>query len=119
MTTLRRHLTPLFATILALSLCACKTNTTTTSASTNQAPSNQNGGPGGQPPGGSSAADVSYKGAVEITTKDSQTGQTYASTTSDESALLISTSDEVTQSQIQLLQRRAILMAVTTATSMD
>lgn len=96
MTTLRRHLTPLFATILALSLCACKTNTTTTSASTNQAPSNQNGGPGGQPPGGSSAADVSYKGAVEITTKDSQTGQIYASTTSDESALLISTSDEVT-----------------------
>ena len=96
MTTLRRHLTPLFATILALSLCACKTNTTTTSASTNQAPSNQNGGPGVQPPGGSSAADVSYKGAVEITTKDSQTGQTYASTTSDESALLISTSDEVT-----------------------
>ena len=96
MTTLRRHLTPLFATILALSLCACKTNTTTTSASTNQAPSNQNGGPGGQPPGGSSAADVSYKGAVEITTKDSQIEQTYASTTSDESALLISTSDEVT-----------------------
>ena len=96
MTTLRRHLTPLFATILALSLCACKTNPTTTSASTNQAPSNQNGGPGGQPPGGSSAADVSYKGAVEITTKDSQTGQIYASTTSDESALLISTSDEVT-----------------------
>ena len=96
MTTLRRHLTPLFATILALSLCACKTNTTTTFASTNQAPSNQNGGPGGQPPGGSSAADVSYKGAVEITTKDSQTGQIYASTTSDESALLISTSDEVT-----------------------
>lgn len=96
MTTLRRHLTPLFATILALSLCACKTNTTTTSASTNQAPSNQNGGPGGQPPGGSSAADVSYKGAVEITIKDSQTGQIYASTTSDESALLISTSDEVT-----------------------
>ena len=97
MTTLRRHLTPLFATILALSLCACKANTTTTSASTNQAPSNQNGGPGGQPPGGGgSAADITYKGAVEITSADTQTGQTYASTTSDESALLISTADAVT-----------------------
>ncbi len=97
MTTLRRHLTPLFATILALSLCACKANTTTTSASTNQAPPNQNGGPGGKPPGGGgSAADITYKGAVEITAADTQTGQTYASTTSNESALLISTADAVT-----------------------
>ena len=71
-----------------------------------------NGGPGGTPPekpdgmpGGSggfgggpggSSAEINYAGAVEVTSGDTQTGQTYASTTADESALLISTSDEVT-----------------------
>ena len=56
-------------------------------------------GPGGNPPGGapggSSSADIDYSGAVEITSADSQSGQTYASSTADESALLISTSDDV------------------------
>ena len=51
------------------------------------------GGPGG--PGGSSA-DIDYKGAVEITSADSQSGQTYATDASDESALLIATGDAVT-----------------------
>ena len=65
-----------------------------------------NGGPGGTPPGGfgggnggpgvSSSSSVDYSGAVEIASADSQTGQTYTSTTADESALLISTSGEVT-----------------------
>ena len=57
------------------------------------------GGPGGMPPGGfdgNAAADIDYAGAVEITSADSQKGQTYASTTADQSALLISTSDAVT-----------------------
>ena len=73
-----------------------------------------NGGPGGTPPdgnggnppdmpggggggfgGGSSSADISYSGAVEITSADSQDSRTYASDTADQSALLISTSDEV------------------------
>lgn len=59
-------------------------------------------GPGGNPPGGggfgggSSNADIDYTGAVEIAADDSQDGNTYASTTADESALLISTSDNVT-----------------------
>ena len=52
------------------------------------------GGPGGGP--GGSSADIDYKGAVEITAADSQSGQTYASDTADESALLISTKDAVT-----------------------
>lgn len=47
-------------------------------------------------PGGSSSADIDYKGAVEITSSDSQSGQKYDSSTADESALLISTSDDVT-----------------------
>ncbi len=65
-----------------------------------------NGGPGGTPPdgnggsggvpGGSSSADLDYSGAVEISSGDTQEGQAYASTTADESALLISTSDDVT-----------------------
>ena len=60
-------------------------------------PSDGFGGPGGTPPGGfggghgGSSADISYSGAVEITSADSQAGQVYASTTADESALLIST----------------------------
>ena len=62
-------------------------------------PPDGQGGPGGAPggaPGGSSSADIDYSGAVEITAADTQSGQTYASTTSDESALLISSSDAVT-----------------------
>ena len=60
-------------------------------------PSDGFGGPGGTPPGGfggghgGSSADITYSGAVEITSADSQAGQVYASTTADESALLIST----------------------------
>ena len=60
-------------------------------------PEGMNGGPGGfgGGPGGSSA-DIDYAGAVEITSADTQSSQTYTSTASDESSLLISTSDEVT-----------------------
>ncbi len=54
--------------------------------------------PGGGFGGGMSSADIDYSGAVEITESDSQDGQTYESSTADESALLISTSDEVTVS---------------------
>ena len=83
------------------------------------APPDGNGGPGGTPPGdppdgngggtppggfgggmpggpGRSSADITYAGAVEITSADTQNGQTYVSTTADESALLISTADDVT-----------------------
>ena len=60
-------------------------------------PPDGQGGPGGGP-GGSSSADIDYSGAVEIASADTQSGQTYASSTPDESALLISTSDDVTVS---------------------
>ena len=53
-----------------------------------------NGGPGGAP--GGSSADINYSGAVEISSADTQSGQTYDSSASDENALLISTSDDVT-----------------------
>ena len=54
------------------------------------------GNPGGGQPGGSSSSDVVYAGATEITSAATQSGQTYTSTTADESALLISTADAVT-----------------------
>ena len=57
------------------------------------------GGPGGAPPSGGpggSSADVTYDGATELTAAAAETGKTYASSTSDQSALLIATSDAVT-----------------------
>ena len=69
-------------------------------------PPDGRGGPGGTHPGGfgggmpgggpgGSSADIDYSGSVEITSADAQSGQSYTSSTSDESALLISTSDDV------------------------
>ena len=58
-------------------------------------PDGQGGGPGGGGPGGNSS-EVVYGGATEITSADTQDGKTYASSESDQSALLISTSDDVT-----------------------
>ena len=57
------------------------------------APPDGAGGPGGGP--GGSSADIDYSGATEITSADSQEGQTYESSTVDQSALLISTSEDV------------------------
>lgn len=56
-------------------------------------------GPGGAPGGfggGSSSADIDYTASVEITASDTQENQTYESTTADESALMIATSEAVT-----------------------
>lgn len=68
-------------------------------------PDGGNGGPEGQPPEGGqgeaggapggSSSDFEYVGATEITSADSQDSQTYASTTADESALIVNTSDAV------------------------
>ena len=95
-----------FCILLALamigSLCACGSTTADTADTGDTAAAGEmpQGGPGGGMPGGApgsgSSADVDYAGAVEIVSADSQNGQTYASTTADESALLISTSDAVT-----------------------
>ena len=61
-------------------------------------PPDGNGGLGGMPGGapGGSSADIEYAGAVEITSGDAQDDESYESTSSDENALLIATSDEVT-----------------------
>ena len=65
-------------------------------------------GPGGAPPGGapggkpgsSSSADLTYSASTEITSAASENGKTYSSSTADESALLISTTDDVTISNM-------------------
>lgn len=62
-------------------------------------PDGNGGGPGGAPggaPGSSSSSDLTYTAAVEITSAETQADQTYASSTADESALIISTDAEVT-----------------------
>ncbi len=51
------------------------------------------GGPGGT--SGSSSSDIEYKGTKEVSSCETITGETISSTTADESALLISTSENV------------------------
>ena len=53
------------------------------------APQEGMGGPG------SSSADIDYSGAVEITSADTQENQTYETSAEDQSALLISTAEDV------------------------
>ena len=54
------------------------------------------GGPGGAP--GGSSAEIDYTASVTISSGEEQDGQSYASTASDENALLITSSEEVTVS---------------------
>ncbi len=101
----------LLAALLVICLAACGNSASTDSNDTTNAAGDfpgepPEGGPGGTPPDGNgggpggapggSSADIDYAASVEISSADEQSGQTYASTTADESALLISTSDEVT-----------------------
>ncbi len=114
-----KHIRKIFALLLAamlvVSLAACGSSTDNNSTDSNDPteqttaedrPENTSGGepgggPGGTPPdgngapGGNSGSDIDYTGAVTITSADSQNSQAYTSTTADESALLISTSDDV------------------------
>lgn len=54
------------------------------------------GTPGGAPGGSSSSSSVTWSGATEYTSAGAYTGQTYSSTTADQNAVLIDTSDAVT-----------------------
>ncbi len=75
------------------------TDSSTEAASSEKGPMGtppDGGAPGGGAPGGSSSADINYVGATEITSADTQDSQTYTSTTADESALLVNTSEDVT-----------------------
>lgn len=90
--------------ILSMNIVACQTQAATTASAGTETSSSTESGKPGTPPGGapggapsqSSSKNITYSGAVEISTGDSQSDKTYTSTTTDESALLISTSDAVT-----------------------
>ena len=115
---MKKYISIILAILLVVMLAACgtTTDTTTTSSDDTTASSNQGGpggnppdmpgenggGPGGGDPGGSSSSDVTYAGATEITSATTESGKTYASSTSDESALMINTSDAVTVSDFTL-----------------
>ena len=102
----KRIISMLLAALVALSaLTACggstgsvQSDTTTASeqSASNGAPPDAPPGGFGGGPGGSSSADIDYTAAVEISSAETQENQSYASTAADESALLISTSGEVT-----------------------
>ncbi len=61
-------------------------------------PEDGEGGPGGAPGGaqGGTSSEVVYEGTEEITGSASETGKTYTSDSSDVSALIIDTTEEVT-----------------------
>ena len=61
-----------------------------------EAPGNPPDGEGGGFGGGGSSADIDYSASTEITSQDTQEGETYTSDTADVSALMVSTSDDVT-----------------------
>ena len=100
------------ALIAALAACASTTATTDTGSETSTTASQS--GPGGTPPDGpggqggpggapgGSSSEVVYGGATEITSAATEDGKTYSSSASDESALMISTTDAVTVSNFTL-----------------
>ena len=102
---MRKFLLVLTVLILALSLTACSTDTPSSESASmpgGNPPDKPGGGPGGSGgpggqggPGGSSSS-VTYVATVEITSSDTQSGQTYSSTSSDVSAMMISTDKAVT-----------------------
>ena len=86
----------LIVLVLAVSCDATATVASSTNSVSTSSNSSGKPGSGSRPGSGSSSSSVKYSGAVEITSADSQSGQTYQSSTTDESALLISTSEAVT-----------------------
>ncbi|MBQ3871717.1 MAG: hypothetical protein II780_03335, partial [Clostridia bacterium] len=98
----------LLAALLMISIISgCSKSTDTSSGTQEQGSHEGSGGPGKPPeghggPGGSSSGDIEYSGAVEITEKTELTDETVSSSDSDESAILISFSDEVTIENVKV-----------------
>ncbi|MBQ7700232.1 MAG: hypothetical protein IJT49_07825 [Clostridia bacterium] len=103
---MKKYIAIILAAFIVIMLAACTATTTSTDTT-----ASDQGGPGGNPPDapgggqggpGGSSSEVVYGGATEITSAASEDGKTYASSTADESALMISTSDSVTISNFTL-----------------
>lgn len=102
---MRRLLIVMTVLILALTMIACSTDTTSSEPANmpggnppGKPGGNSGGGPGGGQggPGGGNSSSVTYSATVEISDSETQTGQTYSSSSSDVSALMISTDKAVT-----------------------
>ena len=100
-----RLLALLLAALLMAACSAGSTNNTTDTTAEGTASSDGPEGMGEPPSGsgfggntapGGSTSSFEYAAATEITSADTQENQTYTSTTADESALIISTTDAVT-----------------------
>jgi len=109
---MKKILAIILALVLVAALAACASTTTTTDTNSDTSTTENQGGPGGTPPDGGpggpggapggSSSEVVYGGATEISSAATENGKTYSSSTSDESALMISTSDAVTVSNFTL-----------------
>ena len=115
---MKKILALILAVVLIAALASCASTTTTTDTGSETSTTATQGGPGGTPPDGpggtppdgpggqggpgGSSSEVVYGAATEITSTASEDGKTYSSATSDESALMISTSDAVTVSNFTL-----------------
>ena len=102
---MRRLLIVMTVLVLALTMVACSTDTSS-SESASMPGGNPPGKPGGNSgggagggqggPGGGNSSSVTYSATVEISDSETQTDQTYSSSSSDVSALMISTDKAVT-----------------------
>ena len=87
---MKKNILKIAAIALIALLLAVSCDATSAASSTQSINSGKPGNPpGGRPGSESGASSVTYSGAVEITSADTQSGQTYQSSTTDESALLI------------------------------
>ena len=111
---MKKILALILAFVLVAALAACASTTTSDTGSETSATASQDG-PGGTPPDGApggsggpggapggNSSEVVYGGATEITSAATEDGKTYSSSASDESALMISTTDAVTVSNFTL-----------------
>ena len=112
---MKKILALILAFVLVAALAACASTTTTTDTDSATSATASQDGPGGTPPDGApggsggpggapggSSSEVVYGGATEITSAATEDGKTYSSSASDESALMISTTDAVTVSNFTL-----------------
>lgn len=83
----------LIALFVVISMAACSGDVSSTHGSA--PPDKPSGGPGGPGGGQGNSSSVTYAATVEITSADSQSDQTYSSTSADVSALMISISGAV------------------------
>ena len=115
---MKKVLAIILALVLIAALASCSSTTTVADTGSETSTTANQGGPGGTPPDGpggtppdgpggqggpgGSNSEVVYKAATEITSSTSEEGKAYSSSSADESALMISTSDDVTVSNFTL-----------------